>query len=186
MNLLFILHESFKTSSEKRHSRRCLSTLTFPPACKAEKLHSDWPNDASPVGSSQTLHDDCQAGIENKGLPQPESPDHCRIELKAESSISSDCRYRLNAPPTTIGFLWERRAFPALQRKLIFCTRPSLPGERHPLCFIPMPRFERRESSPFGRRHVWEMRNHDWRSAWRSAKTRLSWWDDRPMRGRAP
>jgi len=41
MNLLFILHESFKTSSEKRHSRRRLSTLTFPPACKAEKLHSD-------------------------------------------------------------------------------------------------------------------------------------------------
>ena len=125
MNLLFILHESFKTSSEKRHSRRCLSTLTFPPACKAEKRSSDRPNDASPVGSSQTLHDDCQAGIEDKGLPQPENPDHCRIELKAESSSSSGCRHWLNAPAKHHCFLWERRAFPALRRKHIFCTRQS-------------------------------------------------------------
>lgn len=122
--------------------------------CKAEKRSSDRPNDASPVGSSQTLHDDCQAGIEDKDLPQPKNQDHCRCEVKAESRSSSDCRRWVNAPPNTIVFLWERRAFPALQRKHIFCTRPSLPGERHPLCFIPMPRFERRESSPFGRIHV--------------------------------
>ncbi|MDR3967445.1 hypothetical protein, partial [Sutterella sp.] len=32
-------------------------------------------------------------GIENKGLTQPESPDHCRIELKAESRSSSYCRH---------------------------------------------------------------------------------------------
>ena len=118
--------------------------------------------------------------------------------LSRKAQITAALNWRLNPAspqiagtgwmrlPNTIVFLWERRAFPALRRKHIFCTRPSLPSERHPLCFIPMPRFERRESSPFGRRHVWEMRNHDWRSAWRSAKTRLSWWDDRPMRGRAP